>query len=71
LVEEKRQASFPTSDSSYVVVFPTSYSERRRFMKKTLSAVTTVVGAAGLIFLGYIVVASLPDMGRYIKISSM
>jgi hypothetical protein len=40
-------------------------------MKKTLSTLATVVGAAGLIFVGYIVVASLPDMGRYIKISSM
>jgi hypothetical protein len=40
-------------------------------MKKTLSAVTTILGAAGLIFVGYIVVASLPDVGRYIKISSM
>ncbi|MGA6982404.1 MAG: hypothetical protein WCC95_16915 [Candidatus Sulfotelmatobacter sp.] len=40
-------------------------------MKKTLSTVTTILGAAGLVFIGYIVVASLPDVGRYIKISTM
>jgi hypothetical protein len=38
---------------------------------KTASTVTKIVGAATLIFLGYVFVAALPDLGRYIKISRM
>ncbi len=37
----------------------------------TLKAVRNVLGTAGLIFAGYILLASLKDAGRYIKISSM
>ena len=43
-------------------------------MKKALSGlhvVTTVVGAVGLVFAGYVILNSLPDLRRYIKISSM
>lgn len=40
-------------------------------MKKTVSAVTQVIGAAALLFFGYTVLASLPDLRRYIKISTM
>jgi len=43
-------------------------------MKKSLIAfqvVTTVVGAAGLVYAGYIILNSLPDLRRYIKISTM
>jgi hypothetical protein len=43
-------------------------------MKKALSAlqvVTTVVGVAGVVFAGYILVNALPDLKRYIKISTM
>ena len=43
-------------------------------MKKAmagLQAMTTVVGAVGLVFAGYIIISSLPDLRRYIRISSM
>lgn len=43
-------------------------------MKKALSGlhvVTTVVGAMGLVFAGYVILNSLPDLRRYIKISTM
>jgi hypothetical protein len=43
-------------------------------MKKAMSGlhvVTTIVGAVGLVFAGYILINSLPDLRRYIKISSM
>lgn len=43
-------------------------------MKKAMSAlsvVTTVAGAATLMFAGYIILAALPDLRRYIKISTM
>jgi hypothetical protein len=48
--------------------------KKRSAMKKALSAfqvVTTVVGAAGLVYAGYIILNSLPDLRRYIKISTM
>jgi len=43
-------------------------------MKKTwnaLSVVTTVAGVATLAFAGYVILNALPDLRRYIKISSM
>lgn len=43
-------------------------------MKKALSGlqvVSTVLGAVGLAFAGYILINSLPDVRRYIKISTM
>jgi hypothetical protein len=40
-------------------------------MRKTMSAITQVVGAVTLIGLGYIVLSALPDLKRYIKISTM
>jgi hypothetical protein len=43
----------------------------RRLMRSTLSVVTQVVGAATLLFVGYTLLAALPDIRRYIKISSM
>jgi hypothetical protein len=33
--------------------------------------VTTVAGAASLLFAGYVILNSLPDLRRYIKISTM
>jgi hypothetical protein len=41
------------------------------FVKKTVSAITTVVGAATLLMAGYVLLAALPDLRRYIKISTM
>jgi hypothetical protein len=32
---------------------------------------TTVVGAVGLVFAGYIIINSLADLRRYIRIGSM
>jgi hypothetical protein len=43
-------------------------------MKRAFSgfqAVSTVLGAVGLVFAGYIIINSLPDLRRYIKISTM
>ncbi|HEY3618328.1 MAG TPA: hypothetical protein VGK96_16060 [Candidatus Sulfotelmatobacter sp.] len=40
-------------------------------MRKALTAFTAVAGAATLAFAGYILVVSLPDLKRYIRISTM
>jgi hypothetical protein len=40
-------------------------------MAKALSVLTKVAGAATLAFAGYIILASLPDLRRYIRISTM
>jgi hypothetical protein len=32
---------------------------------------TLVFGAAGLVFAGYMLVASIPDLKRYVRISTM
>lgn len=40
-------------------------------MKKTLSVLTKVAGVAGIALAGYVVVTTLPDVVRYIKISTM
>ncbi len=40
-------------------------------MRKTLSVVAQVAGVATLAFAGYVLLASLPDLRRYIRISSM
>ncbi len=40
-------------------------------MRKAFSVVTTVAGVATLAFAGYVILASLPDLRRYIKISTM
>jgi hypothetical protein len=40
-------------------------------MKKTVSVVTQVVGVATLLGLGYVIINALPDLRRYIKISTM
>jgi hypothetical protein len=43
-------------------------------MKKAISAfrvMTTVAGAASLLYAGYIILNSLPDLRRYIRMSRM
>ncbi|MGB8768251.1 MAG: hypothetical protein WCC92_01445 [Candidatus Korobacteraceae bacterium] len=40
-------------------------------MKKKLSTLTNVVGVATLLVAGYVVITSLPDLRRYIKMSMM
>src|ERR1700758_2635484 len=38
---------------------------------KTVKVLRNVVGSAGLLFMGYVVLTSLPDLRRYIRISPM
>jgi hypothetical protein len=38
---------------------------------KTVKVLRNVVGSAGLLFMGYVVLTSLPDLRRYIRISTM
>jgi hypothetical protein len=43
-------------------------------MKRAFSAfqvISTVAGAVGLVFAGYVILNALPDLRRYIKISTM
>ena len=40
-------------------------------MKKTFLTARNIMGIAGLLVAGYLVLTSLPDMGRYIKMSNM
>lgn len=40
-------------------------------MKRPLFTVTNLAAAAGALFAGYIFVTSLPDLRRYIRISTM
>jgi hypothetical protein len=40
-------------------------------MKKTLSAIANLAGAVTLMMVGYVVLTSLPDRKRYIRISTM
>jgi hypothetical protein len=40
-------------------------------LKKSLSTLTNVIGIAGLILAGYVLIISAPDFKRYMKISTM
>ncbi|MGO8796625.1 MAG: DUF6893 family small protein [Candidatus Sulfotelmatobacter sp.] len=40
-------------------------------MAKAISTMTRIVGVAGLVMAGYVVLSALPDLRRYIKISTM
>jgi hypothetical protein len=40
-------------------------------MTKPLGTIAKVIGAASLLWAGYVLLAALPDLRRYIKISSM
>lgn len=40
-------------------------------MNKPVSTITKVVGAASLLLAGYVLLTSLPDLRRYIRISMM
>jgi hypothetical protein len=39
--------------------------------KKSFSTLTNVIGIAGLVLAGYVLVISAPDLRRYLKISTM
>ena len=40
-------------------------------MKKTFVTARNVIGIAGLVLAGYVLLTSIPDLGRYLKISNM
>lgn len=40
-------------------------------MKKTLIKARNIMGIAGLLVAGYLILTSVPDLGRYIRISKM
>lgn len=40
-------------------------------VKTTVKVLRNVVGSAGLVFMGYVVLSALPDLRRYIRISTM
>lgn len=40
-------------------------------MQNTIRIMRNVMGAAGLLLAGYVIVKSIPDVARYIRISSM
>ncbi len=40
-------------------------------MKKTFIAARNIIGVAGLVLAAYVVITSIPDVGRYIKMSNM
>ncbi len=41
------------------------------FVKKTFVTARNVIGIAGLVLAGYVLLTSIPDLGRYLKISNM
>jgi hypothetical protein len=64
------QASFCIGDASHI----SRKTPERSFMKKSwriLSMMTTLAGAASLAFAGYVLLTALPDVRRYIRISTM
>lgn len=40
-------------------------------MKRLQTALTNAIGITGLLFAGYVLVRSIPDIRRYLKISTM
>jgi len=40
-------------------------------MKKTLLAITNALGVAALMYAGYLVIQSIPEVRRYIRITTM
>ena len=50
---------------------PTMPSKCRENVMRTLRNIRNVVGIAGLLLGGYIFVRSIPDVARYIRISTM
>jgi len=40
-------------------------------MKKALTTVTNILGAVTLIYTGYILIRSIPELGRYVKMRAM
>jgi hypothetical protein len=49
----------------------TSKNGSEDLVKKAFVVARNIVGVAGLILAGYVVLSSIPDLGRYIKISKM
>jgi len=40
-------------------------------MRKAASRIASIAGVATLVMVGYVVISSLPDIKRYIRISTM
>jgi hypothetical protein len=40
-------------------------------LRKTFITARNVIGVAGLILAGYVLITSIPDLGRYVKMSTM
>jgi hypothetical protein len=57
-----------TQQASYASSMPSKVWET---VMKTFRNIRNVVGIAGLLFGGYIFVRSIPDVARYIRISTM
>ena len=51
-------------------MFDTVFFFERNDMK-ALKTIRNIVGTAGLLYAGYILIMSMPDFRRYIKISTM
>lgn len=41
------------------------------YVKKTLATMTSIAGTATLLLIGYVFLTSIPDLKRYIRISTM
>jgi hypothetical protein len=44
---------------------------REYIVTKTISTLTNVVGLAALVMFGYVLIVSIPDVKRYVRISTM
>lgn len=64
-VGELRRASLQPLATSYCM------KENGGSVKKTFVVTRNILGVAGLLLAGYVLVTSLPDLGRYVKISRM
>jgi hypothetical protein len=52
-------------------IHPKPVEGLRSLMKKAFSALTTATAVAALAYAGYVILTSLPDLRRYIRISTM
>ena len=46
-------------------------SKQEPMMKKTLLTMTNAFGVLALLYVGYLVIQSIPEVRRYIRISTM
>lgn len=65
------EASWEQATSRQLKTSKHAFTSKENLVMKALSAITTVVGAATLLMAGYVFLAALPDLRRYIKITTM